>query len=179
MKRFYKSWALAAILMAALASGLAPRAAAQTGSISGTILDVNGKPWADVGIRAVSDQGAKQETKTDSGGKFSLPNLRSGIYTVFVSFPPPNDKQQPYEAKCRVQSGEEAKVDLNFKDIVAKQGAAAQEQVKKAEEAKGKLEGLKAHFTAGGALLEQEKKGEMEQEKATPQQREAAKPQMA
>src|SRR3977135_2912636 len=33
MKRFYKSWALAAILLAALASVLTPRAAAQTGSI--------------------------------------------------------------------------------------------------------------------------------------------------
>jgi tetratricopeptide (TPR) repeat protein len=175
MKRFYKSWALAAILMAALASGLAPQAAAQTGSISGSILDVNGKPWADVLIRAVSDQGAKQETKTDSGGKFIVPNLRSGVYTVFVQFPPPNDKQAPYEVKCRVQSGEDAKVDLNFKDIVAKQGAAAQEQVKKAEEAKGKMEGLKAHFTAGNALIDQEKQAKIDLGKASPDQRDALK----
>src|SRR2546421_6074458 len=152
MKRFHKSWALVAILTAALAGVLAPQAAAQTGSISGSIMDVNGKPWADVVIRAVSDQGAKQEIKTDSGGKFSLPNLRSGIYSVFVVFPPPNDKQAPYETKCRVQSGEDAKVDINFQDVVAKQGAAAQEQVKKAEEAKNKMEGLKAHFNAGNAL---------------------------
>src|SRR5206468_4021801 len=157
MKSFLKSWALAAILMVALASVLAPRAAAQTGSIAGTILDVNGNPWPEVVIRSVSDQGAKQETKTDSAGKYNLPNLRAGIYTVFVVFPPPNDKQAPYEVKCRVQSGEEAKVDLNFKDIVAKQGSAAQEQVKKAEEAKAKLEGLKAHFNAGNALIDQEK----------------------
>src|SRR5438046_3931888 len=101
MKRFKKSGALAAISAAALLCLLAPRAGAQTGSISGTILDVNGKPWAEVVIRAVSDQGAKQETKTDSGGKFSLPNLRSGIYSVFIVFPPPNDKQAPFEAKTR------------------------------------------------------------------------------
>src|SRR5467141_2299534 len=132
MKSFKRSGALAAILVAALLCLLAPRAGAQTGSISGTILDVNGKPWAEVVIRAVSDQGAKQETKTDSGGKFSLPNLRSGIYSVFIVFPPPNDKQAPFEAKSRVQSGEDAKVDLNFTDIVSKQGAEAQEQVQKA-----------------------------------------------
>jgi tetratricopeptide (TPR) repeat protein len=174
MKRSYKSWALAAILMAALASVLAPQAAAQ-GSISGTIMDVNGKPWADVGIRAVSDQGAKQETKTDSAGKFTVPNLRSGIYTVFVLFPPPNDKQAPYEAKVRVQGGEDAKVDLNFKDIVAKQGAAAQEQVKKTEEAKSKMEGLKAHFNAGNALIDQEKQAKSELAKAPPDQRDALK----
>jgi tetratricopeptide (TPR) repeat protein len=175
MKRFYKPWALAAILMAALTSELAPRAAAQTGTISGTILDVSGKPWADVTIRAVSDQGAKQETKTDSAGKYTLPNLRSGIYSVFIVFPPPNDKQAPFEVKARVQSGEEAKVDVNFQEVVAKQGAAAQEQVKKAEEAKSKMEGLKAHFTAGGALIDQEKQAKAELQKAPPDQRDALK----
>src|SRR5437588_3797857 len=175
MKRFHKSWALAAILAAVLASVLAPRAAAQTGSISGSIMDVNGKPWADVVILAVSDQGAKQETKTDSGGKFSLPNLRSGIYSVFIVFPPPNDKQAPFEAKTRVQSGEDAKVDLNFKDIVSKQGAEAQEQVKKAEEAKSKMEGLKAHFTAGNALIDQEKQAKIDLKKAPADQRDGFK----
>src|SRR5437879_1439032 len=54
MKSFHKSWVRAAILVAALASALAPKAAAQ-GSISGTIMDVNGKPWAEVTIRSVSD----------------------------------------------------------------------------------------------------------------------------
>ena len=179
MKRFHKSWALVAILMAALAGALAPRAAAQNGSISGAIMDVNGKPWADVGIRAVSDQGAKQETKTDSGGKFSLPNLRSGIYSVFVVFPPPNDKQAPYETKCRVQSGEDAKVDINFQDVVAKQGAAAQEQVKKAEEAKSKMEGLKGHFNAGNALIDQEKQAKIDLQKAPADQRDALKQKLA
>jgi tetratricopeptide (TPR) repeat protein len=175
MKRFNQSWALAAFLLAALGSVLAPRAAAQSGSVSGTILDVSGKPWVNVVIRSVSDQGAKQETKTDNDGKFSLPNLRAGIYTVYIVFPPPNDKQAPYEVKCRVQSGDDAKVDVNFKDVVAKQGAEAQEQVKKAEEAKSKMEGLKAHYTAGNALIEQEKQAKADLAKATPDQRDAAK----
>lgn len=175
MKVFNKSVVLAAILVPALACMMAPRAAAQTGSISGTIMDMNGKPWVDVTIRSVSDQGAKQETKTDSSGKFSFRNVRSGIYDIFVVFPPPNDKQAPFQTKCRVQSGEDAKVDLNFKDIIAKQGAEAQEQVKKQEEAKAKFEGLKAHFNAGNALLEQEKTARADLQKATPDQRDAAK----
>ena len=175
MKRVHMSLALLAMLMAGLAGVLAPRAAAQTGSISGSIMDVNGKPWAEVVIRTLSDQGAKQETKTDSGGKFNVLNLRSGIYTVFVVFPPPNDKQAPYEAKCRVQGGEDAKVDLNFKDIVSKQGAEAQEQVKKAEEAKSKMEGLKTHFAAGNALIDQEKQAKIELQKAPADQRDGFK----
>jgi len=179
MKLFNRSGALAAILVLGLGCVLAPRAAAQMGSISGSIMDIQGKPWPEVVIRAVSDQGVKQETKTDSGGKFSLPNLRSGIYDVLVVFPPPNDKQAPYQVKCRVQAGEDAKVDLNFKDIVAKQGTDVQEQVKKQEEAKTKFEGMKAHFSAGNAILEQEKAAKAELQKATPDQRDAAKQKLA
>src|SRR4029077_11128108 len=101
------------------------------------------------------------------------------IYTVFIVFPPPNDKQAPYEVKCRVQSGEDAKVDVNFQEVVAKQGAEAQEQVKKAEEAKSKMEGLKAHFAAGNALIDQEKQAKIERQKAPAHQRDAFKQKLA
>ncbi|HXY25964.1 MAG TPA: tetratricopeptide repeat protein [Candidatus Acidoferrum sp.] len=177
MKLLNKSAVLAAILVAVLANLLAPRAAAQTGSLSGQILDINAKPWVGLTVQAVSDQGAKQEAKTDNDGKYSFRNLRTGIYTVTITaFPPPNEKQQPYEfGKVQVRTGEEAKADANFKDVMAKQGAAAQEQVKKQEEAKVKFEGLKAHFSAGNALLEQEKAAKADLAKATPDQRDAAK----
>jgi tetratricopeptide (TPR) repeat protein len=181
MKSFLKSWALAAILTAALASVLAPRAAAQTGSISGTVLDLSAKPYSDVGIQAVSEQGAKQDAKTDSNGKYSIPNLRPGIYTVtVVAFPPPNDKQPPYPiGRVQVRNGEEAKMDVNFKEVLAKQGAAVQEQAKKAEEAKAKLEGLKAHFNAGNALIDQEKQVKADLQKAPSDQRDALKQKLA
>jgi len=173
MKRFEKSWALAAILLAVLVSVFAPRAGAQSdGVIRGQVMDVTGKPWADIVIQAVSDQGLKQETKTDKDGNYVIRNLRSGVYTVFIQLPAPN---KPYEIQCRVSGGSEAKVDANFKDIIAKQGAEAQEQVKKNEEAKAKFEGLKAHFTAGNAILEQEKVAKADLQKATADQRDAAK----
>ncbi|HEX8835985.1 MAG TPA: tetratricopeptide repeat protein [Candidatus Acidoferrum sp.] len=177
MKILNKSVVGTAILAAALSSTLAPRAAAQTGIISGQIMDVNGKPWVGLTIQVVSEQGAKQTAKTDNDGKYSIPGLRTGIYTVTVAaFPPPNDKQPPYEfMKVRVESGGEATANANFKDIMAKQGAAAQEQVKKQEEAKVRLEGLKAHFTAGKAILEQEKAARAELQKAPAAERDAAK----
>ncbi len=177
MKRFHKSWALAAILMAALASVLAPRAAAQNdGGIRGQILDIAGKPWADLGIQAVSDQGTKTDTKTDKDGNYILRNLRAGLYTLFIQLPAPN---KPYEVQVRVASGTEAKADLNFKDIAAKQGAEYQEAAKKAEEAKGKMEGLKQHFNAGAALIDQEKQVKIELLKAPPDQRDALKKKLA
>lgn len=178
MKIFNKSVLGTAILVAALALASAPRAAAQMGSISGQIMDINGKPWVGLTVQATSEQGAKQTAKTDNDGKYSIPNLRTGIYMVTITaFPPPNDKQPAYDlAKVKVESGVDAKgTDANFKDIMAKQGAAAQEQVKKNEEAKVKFEGMKAHFTAGNAILEQEKTAKADLQKAPADQRDALK----
>jgi tetratricopeptide (TPR) repeat protein len=177
MRRIVKSIMFAALLAGALVSILAPNSAAQNGSISGTILDINGKPWFGLGVQAVSDQGAKLDAKTDAEGKFRILNLRPGVYVVtIITFPPPNEKQAAVPmGQLRVTSGEETKADMNFKDVVAKQGAAAQEQVKKQEEEKQKFEGMKAHFTAGTALLEQERKAKDDLTKATPDQRDALK----
>jgi tetratricopeptide (TPR) repeat protein len=173
MKRLGRSWAWAAVLATALISVVAPSAKAQnSGSITGTILDVDGKPWQNLTLQSVSDQGTKQETKTDASGKYSFQNLRAGIYHVSVVLPAPN---KPYEVQVQVATGNDSKADLNFKDIVAKQGAAAQEQVKKQEEEKQKFEGMKAHFTAGAALLEQERKAKDDLAKAAPDQRDALK----
>ena len=181
MKICNKPVLLTAILVAALALLSAPRAAAQMGSISGQILDINAKPWVGLTVQATSEQGAKQTAKTDNDGKYSIPNLRAGIYTVTITaFPPPNDKQPAYDlAKVRVESGGDAKADANFKEIMGKQGAAVQEQQKKNEEAKVKFEGMKAHFTAGNAILEQEKTARADLQKAPADQRDAAKQKLA
>ena len=58
---------------------------------------------------------------------------------------------------------------------MGKQGAEAAEQVKKQDEEKKKFEGMKEHFTAATALLEQEKAAKAELQKAAPDQRDAAK----
>jgi tetratricopeptide (TPR) repeat protein len=163
-----------AAVMALLAAGLvAPRAAAQNdGSVTGTIITVDGKPWEGLTMQSVSDQGAKLETKTDKDGNYSFRNLKTGVYHVYAVLPAPN---QPYDTQCQVQGGKATRVDLNFKDIIAHQGAAAQEVVKKNEEAKKATESMKAHFTAGGALLDQEHAAKADLTKATADQRDAAK----
>ena len=172
MRKYASSWVLSVCSVALLLAVLIPRTAAQNdGAVRGQILDVTAKPWADIGMQLVSDQGAKQETKTDKSGNYSFRGLKPGIYSVFVVLPAPN---KPYESKVQVQSGE-AKADINFKDVIAKQGSAATEQIKKQEEEKAKFEGMKQHFTAGAALLEQERKAKDEAGKAPADQRDAAK----
>jgi tetratricopeptide (TPR) repeat protein len=149
-----------------------PRAAAQNdAAIRGQILDVAGKPWVGMTVQAVSDMGAKVETKTDKDGMYEFRNLRSGNYSVFVVLPPPN---KPYESVCHAAGGQETRVDVNFKDVVGKQPAAA-EQAKKAEEEKNKFEGMKAHFAAGNALVEQERQLKGDLGKAPADQRDAMK----
>jgi tetratricopeptide (TPR) repeat protein len=171
------SWVFAVVFLAAVVCALAPCAAAQNdGSISGQIIDITGKPWPDMGIQAVSDQGVKSETKTDKDGKYSFRNLRAGVYTVSIILPAPN---KPFEVQCRVQGGTDVKVDVNFKDVIAKQGAEAQEAIKKQEEEKQKFQSMKGHFDAGVVLLDQVKQAKADLGKAPADQRDALKQQVA
>jgi tetratricopeptide (TPR) repeat protein len=170
-------WVLATMLATLVACSVSPRAQAQSdGVISGQILDVAGKPWADIGLQATSDQGAKADARTDKDGNFSFRNLKYGIYTVAVILPAPNP---PYEAaKVQVRSSDTPKVNVNFKDVVSKQGTAYAEQQKKQEEDKQKFQGMKQHFDAGIALLAQAGQAKADLAKAQPDQRDALKAQV-
>lgn len=176
------TWSAPALLVALLLAFAtcfgAPRAAAQLdGVIEGNIMDVAGKPWAELGVQIVSETGQKADTKTDAKGHFTFRNLRSGTYDIFIQLPAPN---QPYQARTRVLTGTPSpSVDLNFKDIVSKQGAEYQEKVKKAEEEKQKFTGMKQHFEAGVALLDQVKAVKADLLKVPADQRDALKSQIA
>jgi tetratricopeptide (TPR) repeat protein len=166
------SWRLAVVLAVACAFTFTPKAAAQDGVVNGQILDVTGKPWVDLGIQAVSDQGAKADTKTDKDGNFSFHGLRNGGYTLAIQLPAPN---KPYEVKIRVSGSDTPKVNLNFKDIVAKQGSEYAEQQKKQEEERQKFQGMKAHFDAGIGFLNQAGQAKADLAKAPADQRDQKK----
>jgi len=177
MLKFWKAYALAAILMLGLTGWMAPRAAAQGGKISGTVMDFEGKPIADLSVKIKSDQGVVQETKTDSAGRFLFANLRSGKYTVSAQ---PAQIQVPYEVVTEVHgSTETPPIDINFKQILEKQNPEAAAQYKKNQEVQQKFKGMKVHFDAGLALLEQEKAAKAEVAKAPADQKDAAKAKVA
>jgi tetratricopeptide (TPR) repeat protein len=67
-------------------------------------------------------------------------------------------------------------VDLNFKDIVGKQGKEFEAAKQKQEEEKQKFQGMKAHFEAGAAALDQARQAKEAMMKAPADQREALKP---
>src|SRR6266404_830287 len=169
------SWAMSIVLFAALLCAFAPKAAAQDGVVNGQILDITGKPWVDLGIQAVSDQGAKSDTKTDKDGNFTIRGLRNGVYTVAIQLPAPN---KPYEVKVRVSGPDTPKVSLNFKDIAAKQGAEYAEAQKKQDEEKQKFQGMKAHFDQGIGFLSQAGQAKADLAKAPADQRDTLKQQV-
>jgi tetratricopeptide (TPR) repeat protein len=173
MLKLKMAYALAAILTLGLALGLAPRATAENdGKITGTVVDFDGKPWAALGVRIKSEQGGLQDTKTDDQGKFTFVNLRSGKYVVYFLVP---NLAQPYEAQTEVHSGDTATVNLNFKDILEKQNPEAAAKYKAQKEEQAKSSGMKEHYNAGVAFLDQERQAKADVSKAPADQRDAAK----
>lgn len=171
MKRWAISWGFAALALMVVFAGVAPRAAAQDGGIAGQILDLDGKPWPDLAVSIVSDQGGKQEAKTDKDGKYAFRNLRAGTYQISVQLP-----KQVYQAgQVKVGTGQTVPVDVNFKEIMAKQNPDFANQMKKQEEEKQKFQGLKQHFEAGVAALDLARQAKDKLTKAPADQRDALK----
>jgi tetratricopeptide (TPR) repeat protein len=161
------------MLLLGLAAWLTPRAAAQDSAISGTVLDLDGKPWADFGVTAEGEQGVKQNAKTDANGKYSFTGLHPGTYKLSVMLPL---QKEPYIAgQVKVSSGQSVPVDLNFQELVAKKNPEYVALIKKQAEEGKKFTGMKQHFDKGVAFLEQERAAKSELSKAPADQRDAAK----
>jgi tetratricopeptide (TPR) repeat protein len=171
MKRLAYSCAFALLAFAVAAVGLAPRAAAQDSGIAGTILDLDGKPWENLGVTIVSDQGSKLDTKTDAKGKYEFHNLRSGVYTLTVQLP----NQVFQGGQVKVAAGQTVPADLNFKEIIAKNNPEYAKQAAKQEEEKQKFQGMKQHFEAGVAALDLAKQSKDKLGKAPADERDKIK----
>lgn len=173
MLKLLKAFGLAAMLMLGLTSMFAQRAAAQDSKISGTVLDLEGKPWADFSINLESDQGSKFTTKTDKSGNYTFTGLHAGTYKISVTLPMQKDVFAAGQVK--VSSGQNAPVDLNFLELVGKKNPEYVAAVKKQGEEGKKVQGMKEYFAKGMAFLEQERTAKAEAAKAPADQRDAAK----
>ena len=129
MKQWAKTWAIAAVAAALMVLGAAPRAKAQDSSITGTLSDLDGKPWPNYTVTVEGEQGAKSETKTDASGKYTFSGLKPGTYKIFVALPYQKD---PYQAAAvKVASGQTVPADLNLLELVAKKNPEYVAAVKK------------------------------------------------
>jgi tetratricopeptide (TPR) repeat protein len=131
---------------------LAGPALAQFASVDGEVRDLEGKPFPDVTIVLKSDDtGQVLETKTDKKGQFTMNGMRLGMWTLSVMI----KGSVQHERKLLVKMGGAERQTINFKDLLASQTAEEAAERKKSEEDRSKFQGMKAHFDAGRASLDQ------------------------
>ena len=164
MKLSMRVWAALTLFLA-----LAAAAAAQNASVSGQVLDPDGKPWVGVSVTIKSDVGRTYTLTTDKDGKFSQIGLTPGMYTVtFLN--PPRLPAPGYQIQRQVSSGGENDFSVNFQKIAAQQGANPEEQ-KKREEAQNQFKNMKEHVDAGVAALSDADQLHQQLKTATPDQK--------
>jgi tetratricopeptide (TPR) repeat protein len=145
MNVWMRMWAT---LVLCLAFAAVARAQA---SVSGQVLDRDGKPWPDVSVTLKSDSGRLFTLKTDKDGKFSQIGITPGLYTA-TFLHPPELTGSGYVLQHQVVSGDSNDFSVNFKQLLAQQGVNPEEQ-KKREEAQNQFKNMKAHVDAGVAAL--------------------------
>ena len=174
VKTLFRTGMAAAVVVLLLSA--APRAKAQDSSVSGTLSDLEGKPWPNQTLTLEGDQGAKTEAKSDANGKYTFSGLKSGTYKVYVMLPYQKD---PYlAAQVKVGAGQNVPADLNLIEVAKKNPEYAAAVKKNNEEGK-KMSGMKAHFDAGVVKLDQAKEKKAELAKAPADQRDALKQQVS
>jgi tetratricopeptide (TPR) repeat protein len=123
---------------------------AQTGNISGRVVDETGKPLTGVTI-SIDRQGISQhfEVKTDGKGQFLHAGLPTGQYRVAVMR---DGKAIMTNDNVRVTFGGDTKADFDLKNARAA-GNVSDEERKKIAEEKAKADATKASFEAARAAL--------------------------
>jgi hypothetical protein len=105
--RTWKRWA-AGISAAAVVASLA--SAQTTGRIMGRVSDGNGGYLAGTTVEVASPQSGAHSTTTDDGGRYAVPNLPPGSYTVRFR----KEGYAPVDKKARVPLDGRATVDAKL-----------------------------------------------------------------
>jgi len=151
--------ALFALLAGPLAVWMAPAAYAQNATLSGTVLDLTGKPYPDVTLTIKSIETNKEtDVTTDAKGHYSAPGLAGGTYNVDLKA---KDKDQKdmllYQTGLKLTAGTSPTFDINLKELQEQGKLAAVEAERKRQEAEAQFQALKTHYDAGIAAIEQMK----------------------
>jgi tetratricopeptide (TPR) repeat protein len=150
---------LLALIAGPLAALLAPAAYAQGGTLSGTVLDMTGKPYPDVTLVIKSVETNKETSViTDAKGHYTAPGLAGGTYNVDLKAKDKDGKDELlYQAGFKLAPGTSPTFDVNLKELQEQGKLAAIEAIKKQQEAEVQFQALKTHYDAGIAAIEQMK----------------------
>jgi tetratricopeptide (TPR) repeat protein len=164
---------LVALIAGPLAAWLGPAAYAQGGVLSGTVLDLNGKPYPDVELTVTNMETNKvSEAKTDDKGHYSVPGLGGGRFNVdFKAKDKDGNSQLVWQAGLQLTAGTSPTYDVNLKDLKAQGKLDAIEAVAKRAEAEKQFAALKTHYDAGLAAIEQMKAAQAQLSKTPKEQK--------
>ena len=178
MVKWTKTYALAAILALGMLGCFATRTAAQQeGKVTGTLIDFDGNPMANMPVKLKSEQGTVSESKTGADGKFAFSGLKNGKYTFSVQ---PPQMQTPFEVpNLEVKGADTPPLNINFKEILEKQNPEAAAKYRQQQAEQKKFVGMKEQFAKGVALLDQERAAKAELSKAKPEEKDAIKAKVA
>ncbi len=148
-----------ALIAGPLAAWMAPAAYAQNATLSGTVLDMMGKPYPDVTLAIKSVETNKEiDVTTDAKGHYTAPGLAGGTYNVDLKG---KDKDQKdmllYQTGLKLTAGTAPTFDINLKELQEQGKLAAIEAVRKQQEAEQQFQALKTHYDAGIAAITQMK----------------------
>jgi tetratricopeptide (TPR) repeat protein len=127
-------------------------ASAQEASVTGQVMDKDGKPWPGVTVVLKSENGRTFTLKTDKDGKFNQIGLQGGLYTVLLS---EQTTGLNYSEQHTLKVGDDNDITINFKNLVAQSKAGpTAEQQKAQQDQVNKFKEMQTHFTAGRAALD-------------------------
>jgi tetratricopeptide (TPR) repeat protein len=131
------------------------------GQISGTVYDMEGKPWPDVTITLKEQQTGRIITlKTDKRGNYQRIGVKDGVYEITfakeaVTFQKQTQIGTATDAKGVATTAQRQQIiNMNFKEELVKNAEYEAAMKKQAEESQ-KFENMKVHFDAGMAAFDQ------------------------
>ncbi len=170
-----------ALIAGPLAAWLAPAAYAQGGTLSGTVLDLTGKPYPDVTISIKNNETNKEiDATTDAKGHYSAPGMVPGTYNIDVKGKDKDQKEMLlYQTGIKLAAGTVPTFDINLKELQEQGKLAAVEAERKRQEAEAQFQALKTHYDAGIAAIEQMKAAQTKLAQTPKEQQDPVKAQIA
>ncbi len=167
-----------ALIGGPLAAWLAPAAYAQTGAISGTVMDLTGKPYPDVTVSFFNNESKKaSDTTTDAKGHYSMAGITGGTYNVdFKGKDKDGNDDLLYQAGLKITAGTSPTFDVNLKELKEQGKLAAVEAIKQHAQDEKRFQDLKTHFEAGSTAIDQMKAAQAQLAKIPKDQKDQQEP---